>query len=480
MYKVSVCLLIMASPTQDLPLLALSPSIVLLQNDQDHTIESSSHAQPETRLLTAQISHSHQNRMHVAASNSSLQGHRGVLHRIGTWWLLLSTLSTVSLLAAITFLSWMWMTDRNDSSWRRLMLGSFALQSITLSALAIRTALSNLAITATSMIASVALEGRGVPIEASAEVSIARFSNTGPTSFIRLLLSRNSMEAPLRLLAALLIISTLASQFTSTLLFSDVVQGVIIDFPINVTTGFGYLGQYPDDAALNYVNTAWTNSPTQFQAFAEYSEVGATGDGIDDTGLTLRSLLPITTQAARESLHLFQGLAPTFDARVICVRPNITNLALCDDEYICGDIKPELTTSDLVVYDDYTSFSCYLMGGDGWQLCPITASLGQAGSVLPVLDPTNNQSLTHTYVPDTGWVASNANASWPIHLGNSYLVIDGGHYYPSFTSWSPYNITSSSFAQAGPWLHITSTVSGAADPETLELDFNATICYDAL
>ena len=48
--------------------------------------------------------------------------------------------------------------------------------------------------------------------------------------------------------------------------------------------------------------------------------------GLSDTGLTMRALLPISAQENRSSIHKYEGFSQVFDTRVVCVRPNITNL----------------------------------------------------------------------------------------------------------------------------------------------------------
>ena len=72
------------------------------------------------------------------------------------------------------------------------------------------------------MIASIVLEHRGVPFEDVAQASTARFSNTGPDTFWKSMLFRKPfIELPLRTLLVALLLTSLASQFISTILLSD-------------------------------------------------------------------------------------------------------------------------------------------------------------------------------------------------------------------------------------------------------------------
>lgn len=83
-----------------------------------------------------------------------------------------------------------------------------------------------------------------------------------------------------------------------------------ISYAINLTTVDNYWGRYPK----------------QFASFAEYSEPGLSSEGVDDTGVTLRSFLPFNNQIDRGSVLEFHGIAPVFDTHCVCVRPRYTSL----------------------------------------------------------------------------------------------------------------------------------------------------------
>jgi hypothetical protein len=72
----------------------------------------------------------------------------------------------------------------------------------------------------------------------------------------------------------------------------------------------------------------WNVGVRQYPIFAEYAEgmVENGSAGISDTGLTIRAFLPIDDQGNRSSIHVYNGPATVVDSRVVCVRPNITNL----------------------------------------------------------------------------------------------------------------------------------------------------------
>ncbi|KAG5776255.1 hypothetical protein H9Q73_010087 [Fusarium xylarioides] len=244
-------------------------------------------------------------------------------------WLAIAT-SFFVLIAAVIFLTWLWFEDRNSESWRRFMLSGRATQSITLMSVLIRWAIGILSAITTSMAASIALEIHGVPMSALAEVSIARFTNSGPQSFKKML-PGTTFRLWLRILMIFLFALVVASQFSSTLLVSDLRELNILSLKKNLTYGFTFGGRNGSDPrdltplplsdiSFNY----WERTPSQSEIFAEYSEPAESSDELDDTGTVLRAFLPISTKAQRESIQSFNGIARVIDTRVICVRPKFT------------------------------------------------------------------------------------------------------------------------------------------------------------
>ncbi|KAF5557531.1 hypothetical protein FMEXI_695 [Fusarium mexicanum] len=244
-------------------------------------------------------------------------------------WLAIAT-SFVVLVEVVVFLAWLWFEDSKSETWRWLMLSGRATQSITLMSVLIRWAISTPAAITTSMAASIALKLHGVPMSAVAEVSIARFTNSGPQS-LKKMLPGTTFRPWLRILMICLFALVGASQFASTLLVSDLQELTILSLKKNMAYGFNFgvvngstspdLRPLPirrDD--LEY----WNRAPSQFETFAEYSEPGESSEELDDTGPVFRAFLPISTKAQRESIQSFNGIARVIDARVICARPRFT------------------------------------------------------------------------------------------------------------------------------------------------------------
>lgn len=95
----------------------------------------------------------------------------------------------------------------------------------------------------------------------------------------------------------------------------------LVSYPVTISMAM------PDSTAK------WGVGVRQYPSFAEYHEgVAADGtSGVSDTGITMRAFLPITGQENRTFIHRYEGMSRVFDTRVVCVRPNITDLKVSGD-----------------------------------------------------------------------------------------------------------------------------------------------------
>ncbi|CVL00477.1 uncharacterized protein FPRN_08483 [Fusarium proliferatum] len=268
-------------------------------------------------------------------------------------WLAITT-SFVILVEAVVFLTWLWFEDRESESWRRLMLSGRATQSITLMSVLIRWAIGTLAAITTSMAAPIALELHGVPISAVAEISIARFTNSGPQSFQKML--PGTIFRPwLRFLMICLFMLVMASQFASTLLVTDLREVTILSLKKNISYGFTFgaineaksRGMTPLPLRTDGLEY-WSRAPSQSEIFAEYSEPGVSSDELDDTGTVLGAFLPFSSKAQRESIQSLNGIARIIDTHVVCVRPKFTarycrSQDLQETWYLCLNATADLS-----------------------------------------------------------------------------------------------------------------------------------------
>ncbi|RTE76036.1 hypothetical protein BHE90_009520 [Fusarium euwallaceae] len=407
--------------------------------------------------------------------------------RIG-WGLWLSILvSFIILVAAVAFLSWLWFKDRQDETWRRVMLSGWSTQAITLTGVLIRFAIGSLGAISTSMIASIAAERHGLPKSALVEVSIARFTNDGPQSFWKHILSGATFKPWMRGIIAVLLLFEVAAQFTSTILLTDLRASHVGSFDQDISHRFTY-----DllNTSLNeplplesFTHNYWVQKPSSSEIFAEYWKPGKTGEGIDDTGATIIGFLPLAVQSAREALRSFRGMARVVDTRVVCIRPELT-ARFCYETYppsydICGNITADLSNMPQQIWNEslksdrrqYSGrFKCPILGGPGdsfwkqsWILCGDLSNGVLLGSSL-----TNATSL------------ENSTAFG----GRSWLLVDtalknqqrpsmeqGQHSHPT---WNLVNSTGS-----GPWLQQWSrTMAEDGNTET-EYHLRVSLCFDS-
>lgn len=351
-------------------------------------------------------------------------------------------LSLLSITAAITFISWLWWTPHEDNRWRAWVLAPNRLQlSITLASIVIRTAVGTIATVATAMVASVAAEQRGIHLHAVSQVSVARFSNSGPLSLGLLTLRGSGLGAVVRLIVALLILTTLAAQFTSTLLVSDFELSQVSSFPRIVPNVYGFGGDFANwtlsfsdhDASLISGDDLWRQVPRLAETFAEYSREPLAVDGLDDTGSTVRAFLPMASQEARESLLEFRGTAWLMDSRIMCMRPELKDVRLCDDRTVCGSVRVESSVAEaaglsVTEKDVYLDFRCLVEKKPGiclgssayfddteteWNLAA-NFTEHRAGTIMELLwDPTNIYFKTPHYLTGNATVQNSIKrGSW--------------------------------------------------------------------
>ena len=59
--------------------------------------------------------------------------------------------------------------------------------------------------------------------------------------------------------------------------------------------------------------------------------------GLSDTGLIMRALSPVDNESNGSYIHAYEGSATVVDTRVVCIRPNITNLQIELQRYFYED-----------------------------------------------------------------------------------------------------------------------------------------------
>ncbi|KAF6813158.1 hypothetical protein CPLU01_14713, partial [Colletotrichum plurivorum] len=346
--------------------------------------------------------------------------------RLGLLIRLSTTLSLASLVLALAFISWLWWAPRDDPRWRRWVLVPNRLQlSVNVASLVVRTAIGTLAASAAAMLASVAVERCGVRLHAVAQVSITRFASNGSLSLAALALQDSISSFFLRMVLLCLALTTIASQFTSTLLVADLERGRIGSFPKQASGAYCAIAEAnstSDPVLYRQQREYWMQTPRLSETYAEYAEAGVAADGVDDTGLTLRAFLPFTLSETRERLQVFQGEATVVNSRFTCVRPEVSNLEVFYRTYLYS-VGP--TISGTVNVDGLLAEGAFGLK---------TESLNEVEFNCSIL----LERYTWQYC-QLGWFDKN----WPKRVGN-FSGHDRGRLVPIGILWDAGNLATSS------------------------------------
>ncbi|KAI2462708.1 hypothetical protein F4781DRAFT_419189, partial [Annulohypoxylon bovei var. microspora] len=137
------------------------------------------------------------------------------------------------------------------ASWRSVVLRGWVTEAVTLASLVIQVCISAQALICTSLAAATVLETTGVPLSQVAEFSTMRGANDGPWRLVYLIF-RSSVRKFLTLqplLMLVLLIGTMATQFASTILVTD----------LDVASITGYPNQtHVDPRSEDFCSNAWT------------------------------------------------------------------------------------------------------------------------------------------------------------------------------------------------------------------------------
>ncbi|KAK7734629.1 hypothetical protein SLS57_000326 [Botryosphaeria dothidea] len=237
-----------------------------------------------------------------------------------------------ALVLATSVLAFLWFGSDEGGAWRYIMIHGWLGQVVTLSTLIIRLAVATQASTAISMLASICLESKclnGVALKDAPALSVSCYVNLGPLTTLAPFRS-NLLRKPHARISILIFgitLTTLLSQFTSTLLLWDVRPGSALSFSTTeeIFVGFSmqnYLERFSD--ILTRSQNYWLASPQEYPAFAEFSEPAEiTSPAVDDTGPSIRAFLPLGLEKHRTALAHYSGPASVLDTRVACVRPDM-------------------------------------------------------------------------------------------------------------------------------------------------------------
>ncbi|KAI1132727.1 hypothetical protein F5Y10DRAFT_260882 [Nemania abortiva] len=209
--------------------------------------------------------------------------------------------------------------------WRHIALNNWTPQATTLIALVI-------------MLADVILERGSVPRDKAAHPSILRATSEGPIALVSLILSSGKLKTIARaefILGLFLLAGTAAIQFSSTILLSDIFGSNLVgDVAVVPVRSFAF----PNQQRITTTQHLYSIINPAFAIYGERrsnTTVIPNSDGLSDTGIIDRVLLPIGKPEDRTSVRNYDGVAIVFSSRVVCMRPEIRNLEL--DRIFGGD-----------------------------------------------------------------------------------------------------------------------------------------------
>lgn len=240
---------------------------------------------------------------------------------------------SAGILAVMSYLAFLWFgygpaPEASDarSLWRLIALRAWMPEVITLSSLVLRFLVSAQSTVCTSMIAALVLERRFIRRSQVTRLSVTRVMNNGPWELIGLV--RTSVTFSWLLypeigLLVLLALVTLALQFSSTILLSDLQQFTIAG-DVNPTQVSSLIQTESNN--LSFLPSYQMDHSAVYPAFGEvFSDSSADPDvlGLSDTGVQRRGLLPLTGSGNRTATRKFSGNTLVFNSRVVCVPPDI-------------------------------------------------------------------------------------------------------------------------------------------------------------
>ncbi|KAF9877091.1 hypothetical protein CkaCkLH20_05357 [Colletotrichum karsti] len=258
---------------------------------------------------------------------------RSNLHRLqyglGQYGIIVIGGGTALILAILGFLLFLWTAEGKDDgrqasiAWRRIMLDQRITQAITISTVLLRSAVTAQSSIYTSLIAGIILEKHGVPLYRVAEVSMIRCANDGPFGLAWLLVTSARKSRLQATLAITLLLTTIAVQFSSTLLVSDLDFNSLVGDPRDTSLR---VHMSMDVITLNRQLNDWILRP---KAYVPFGEAPSAGDptpsdlGVSDTGFVNRVFLPVSTEKMA-SLREYDGKGYGFDSRFVCMRPSMS------------------------------------------------------------------------------------------------------------------------------------------------------------
>ena len=396
--------------------------------------------------------------------------------RLG-WVLMISLpMATLTILATLAFLWFLWLSNGRNKVLRQIMVDGWTTRVVSILSSVMRTSAAYLAGVCTSIVAAIALERGIFTLSKSAAASSMRYINSGPLDLLLLFWGGVGWKRKLwtALFVLALFITAASIQLTSTALLSDLKPSLVpgnfqsFQLPFRLTETYGD-GDYSRTAGAELLSS---NKPPFYPMFAEYSENPFLGEGVVDTGMAIRALLPLPSEQTRSLVRNYTGPATLFDSRVTCMRPSIDVFGFgpLGFGYYNGQVLAVIIGS---VRIDKAVPRVYNVPGDTVFQCPV---------VFPSENATGEWAITLCGIPIPGVMVSpfqdpnTLNLSSPSYIPAvlPYFVINTTGIFEDFVTIFG-NVTTDSwrYQERDEWLDLLPN----ANSSSVAAKFSITACY---
>lgn len=401
-------------------------------------------------------------------STTSNHAHRKkttVLQKIGVWNAAIISIGSLCILAVLGFLWYLWIADERNDFWRWLVRREYLQRTVTLSSTVIRTVVTFQSGICTSMIAGSIMELSGFEFSRTASLSIRRFNGGLPTYLFQSGVF-NRQAWYLFIVTVLLSMTTIASYFLSTGLIADL--GIAPIFGDVVAGQSTYSLNFTKTTAIRLFEPDFTSyMPSTFPTFAEHTESTNSTAGVDDSGLTVRAILPFSSATTRQTMSNYSGPGTVLNSHVVCIKPELRNFSFIsggghsqiDPVYVRGIVSIGPVTPPGLIFanttqpttaniSNFISFTCFLEQLQFTSEWPITMCV--AGNGFADVNITG-EDAEGTRLPIQGAKATSLLNEGLINDPLSYILVNytgtlpNSHGLQQYTNWTDISANSSSW-----------------------------------
>lgn len=367
-------------------------------------------------------------------------------------------IGTGIIFVALAFLAFFWISSHHaidgksfTTLWWAIVTYKWTSRVVTLSTVLIRIATAAQLAVFAAIMAALILERVGASAQDFPLLSMIRCSNTGPQSLMVNVIHSIPTGSQLgySILIVLALLNALTLQFASTILLADFGDALVVMGRRESPIHFGLTDNRKGPSVNTNTGTDfWKQGPATYPSFAEWREDGLQGSNFVDTGKTYRGFIPIRNAKDRQLLHRYEGPLTVLDTRVVCVKPEFSNLTIDPTATVTGSIIGNLSfknTHPAVTegWEDGYQFNCSLPmreynNPNFWDLslCSFGIHVARLSDGIYVDDEI---SLPTGHTMASLWL----NASTVVPPG------DDDSFYPNLTSLEQMESSSTSWSRFG-------------------------------